>query len=90
MAKIVAYELSASGKDYSGLFTAIQGYRNRYKITDTCLLLDTAETADMIFNKLRPHMNKEDRLFVAAVTPGNNKYLNPGTSTDALKKVLGA
>ncbi len=91
MAKIVAYDLCAAGKDYSGLFAAMQGYPNRYKITETCLLLDTTETAEMIFNKLRPHMDKTDRLFVTAVTPGNNKFVNPiSTSIDAIKKVVGS
>ena len=90
MAKIVAYDLCASGKDYSGLFNAMQSYSNRYKITDSCFLLETTETAETIFNKLRQHMDKADRLFVGAVAPGNNKFINPiTTSIDAIKKAIG-
>lgn len=87
MAKVVTYDLRAPERDYGSLYLAIESYQKVVKVTESCILIDSDETCTQIREKLKLHMDSDDRLFVAELT-GMASWTSAIDSADKVKKVL--
>jgi hypothetical protein len=67
----VSYDLNKSGKDYKGLHDELKKTSDWYHLLDSTWLLYTAESADQIWQRLKPHIDKDDFILIIQVT--NNK-----------------
>lgn len=73
MVYFITYDLNKAGKDYAGLHQAIKDtsvYWCHYW-DSSWLIKSNLETADAVFNKLKPHLDNDDRCLVVEVK--NNK-----------------
>lgn len=68
MSKIVTYDLRAPGRDYKSLISEIEKYDVWAKITESCYMIGTSETCVALRDKLKSHMDSNDRLFVGELT----------------------
>lgn len=64
MLYLVTYDLNKEGKDYSGMTKALESYGKYNHCQKSIWLIATTETADQIFAKLQPHIDKDDRIIV--------------------------
>lgn len=73
MIYLITYDLNKSDKDYEGVYQAIKDastYWCHYW-ESSWLIKSNLETADAVFDKIKPHLDNNDRCFVVEVK--NNK-----------------
>ena len=73
MIYLITYDLNKSDKDYEGVHQAIKDastYWCHYW-ESSWLIKSNLETADAVFDKIKPHLDNNDRCFVVEVK--NNK-----------------
>lgn len=73
MVYLITYDLNKSDKDYEGVYQAIKDastYWCHYW-DSSWLIKSNLETADAVFDKIKPHLDNNDRCFVVEVK--NNK-----------------
>lgn len=81
---IISYDLKSPGKNYSSLYTAIKSYGTWFHCLDSTWLIETSHTAKMIYSKLKPCLDNNDRIFVARITQDYAGFL-PKEGHDWLK-----
>ena len=64
----INYDLKLPGRDYSGLYSAIKACGVWWHYLGSTWLVDTNLTADGIWNKVSPHMDKNDYMLIIGVT----------------------
>jgi len=64
----VNYDLRAPGRDYSGLWTAIQGCGEWWHFLGSTWLVNSSLTAEEIWQRLSPYVDRNDLLLVIGVT----------------------
>ena len=84
---IVEYDLCSPGRDYEELYKALKSYRVCAPITEPTWFIKTDETCVQVSDKLMAHMDKNDRIFVAALT-GAAAWSNVLCNSESLKKNL--
>jgi len=67
-AYIVSYDLVSPGQNYEALYKAIKSYGNHYHMMESVWLISTIEKATAIRDKLRQHVDGNDKLFVGKLT----------------------
>lgn len=83
----VEYDLCAPGRNYDELYEAIKSYCVNAPITESTWFIKTDETCVQVRNKLMAHMDKNDRIFVAALT-GSAAWHNVLCDSASLKRTL--
>lgn len=68
--KLITYDLLAPGQNYNSLIKAIESY-NHVKINLSCYAVETEDSFETVFDKLTPHLDKNDRLFVTNLKIGS-------------------
>ena len=84
---IVEYDLCSPGQDYEELYKAIKSYPICAPITESTWYIKTNETCVQVRDKLKAHVDKNDRIFVAALT-GVAAWSNVLCNSESLKKNL--
>jgi hypothetical protein len=64
----INYDLKRPGQNYVGLYGAIKGCGDWWHFLDSTWLVDTSLTATGIWNRLAPHVDKNDTFLVIGVT----------------------
>ena len=65
---IVEYDLCSPRRDYEELYKVIQSYYICAPITESTWFIKTDETCVQVRDKLNAHVDKNDRIFVAALS----------------------
>jgi hypothetical protein len=68
---IVSYDLNVPGQDYKGLYDELKKSTNWWHYLDSTWLIYTSHSAEKLFDRLSPHLDKSDRILVIRVT---NEY----------------
>ncbi len=76
---IISYDLKFPGRDYTPLYTAIKSNREWQHPLESCWIVYTSETADDIYNSLKPTLDNNDLLFISELTPNNRQGWMPKT-----------
>lgn len=84
---IVEYGLCSPGQSYEELYKAIKSYRVCAHITESTWFIKTDETCAQVRDKLMAHMDRNDRIFVVALT-GAAAWSNVLCNSESLKKSL--
>lgn len=63
----INYDLKVPGRDYSGLYEAIKQSGQWWHYLGSTWLVVTAETAVQVWNRLAPHIDKNDYVLVIEV-----------------------
>lgn len=73
MVYFITYDLNKAGKDYEGVYQAIKDSSEFWchYWDSSWLIKSNLQTADAIFEKIKPHLDKDDRCLVVEVK--NNK-----------------
>ena len=64
----VSYDLHQPGRDYTDLIAEIKTLGAWCHVLESYWLVDTSETLETIFTKLRAKMDNNDSLFIVRVT----------------------
>lgn len=84
---VVSYDLNKTGKDYKGVFEVLKSF-GYCKYLDSTWLISTNLTASQVWDKLEPHIDKDDCLLIIKVTAEYHGWL-PTEAWDWIKKHLG-
>lgn len=84
---IIEYDLCAPGRNYDGLHKVIKAYGVWAHITESTWFIKTNESCAQVRDKLKAHMDKNDRIFVAELT-GTAAWRNVICDSEYLKKNL--
>lgn len=73
MVYFITYDLNKSGKDYEGVFQAIKDVSDCWchYLDSSWLIKSALKSADDVFQKIKPHLDDNDRCLVVEVK--NNK-----------------
>ena len=63
----ITYDLSAPGRDYSGLYEEIKRSSNWWHYLESTWIIVTAEDPNGIWNRLNPHIDDDDNLLIIEV-----------------------
>lgn len=83
---LVTYDLNKPGQDYSDFHKTIKAY-NWAKLSESSYAIETNENPQSIYNKLVPHMDKNNQVYVITL---KSPYwgLGPQEANDWLKQRL--
>ncbi len=84
---IISYDLCEPGQDYENLINKIKSYATWGKINKSTWVVNSAERSTDIRNKLKPYVDRGDKLFVAKLT-GEAAWTNCDCSDNWLKANL--
>jgi hypothetical protein len=65
--QFVSYDLRKPGQDYAGLFEAIKALGSWWHCLESVWLVNTSQTSSQIRDALRPHLDANDAMVVAAL-----------------------
>lgn len=85
--KIVTYDLCAPNRNYDNLIAFIKSYSVWVRVTESTWIIGTEESCVTLRDKLKQHIDSNDRLFVAALT-GEAAWFNVRCDNDYLKEHL--
>jgi hypothetical protein len=66
-AYIVTYDLKAPNRDYTGLFEAIKKSSKWWHYLQSTWIIQTSETPRQVWERLHPHVDKNDYLLIIEV-----------------------
>lgn len=69
---LITYDLKKPGKNYSGLYAAIQTYPWWHYLSSTWIVKSSL-TANELVNVLLPHIDGNDRLLVVKIDPSDSQ-----------------
>lgn len=72
----ISYDLNENHKDYDGLISAIKDY-NYIKALYSTWFVKSNNTAQDIYNHLKPYIDNDDHLFVIKVDPSDKQGWMP-------------
>ena len=64
----INYDLKAPGRNYKSFYKAIKSLGDSWHYLESTWLVDTTLTARGIWEQLRPHIDRNDRVLVIGVT----------------------
>lgn len=64
---LITYDLNKAGQDYKGFYEIIRKYPYA-KLSESSYAIQTQETPTGVYNKLVPHMDKNDHVYVVTLT----------------------
>lgn len=70
-AYLITYDLRKQGQDYSGLYAALQEYRNLFKISNSCWAIKTDLSPEQVLNDLCDHLDGNDTMFICPINPNS-------------------
>lgn len=73
MIYLISYELKTNNS-YSDFYEAIKSYGLWWHYLDKVWLVKTTDTPKQIYEKLQPHLDESDHIFVAEVNVQSGKY----------------
>ena len=73
----VNYDLKRPGQNYEELYKAIKGLGANWHYLGSTWLVDTTLSANQIWAKLAPHVDKNDSFLVIGVTKDYSGWLTP-------------
>lgn len=74
MVYLVTYDLNKPGKDYSTLYTALRQYDYiRDNGLDSVWFVSTNWTANQIYEHLRVHLDRTDRIIITQMRGGEHQ-----------------
>ena len=76
MVYLISYDLRRPGQDYKTLHDAIKAYGNWAKPLESLWLIDTAQSAQQIYDRLRPHMDDNDSLLITSIGRDRQGWLS--------------
>ena len=65
MIYIISYDLKNPGRDYTSLYEAIKSYKDWQHPLESVWLVSTMDSADDIYNRVKPTMDGNDLLFIS-------------------------
>lgn len=71
----INYDLKQPGQDYDALYSAIKSCGGWWHYLGSTWLVDTALTAEGIWQRLSPHVDKNDLVLVIGVTRDYSGWL---------------
>jgi len=71
----VSYDLNKTGKDYAGLHGELKNTYEWYHLLESTWVLYTSETAQQIWERLKPHIDDDDNILIAQITSNNSGWL---------------
>ena len=73
---IVSYDLNSPGQDYEALYDELKRPPAGWiPIMDSTWLIDSAESAQSLSDRIRQHLDENDWLFVAEITTNHQGWL---------------
>lgn len=75
MVYCISYDLKRPGQSYPKLYEAIKGLGDWWHYLDSTWLVDAGLTASQIFERLKPHVDANDRILIAAVQADYSGWL---------------
>ena len=72
----VSYDLNKSGKDYKGLHDELKSTSEYFHLLDSTWLLHTSESAHQIWERLKEHVDSNDRILIAQITSNKQGWLS--------------
>ncbi len=72
----VSYDLKKAGKDYKGLHEELKKTLNWNHLLGSTWLLSTTESATQIWERLKPHIDGDDRILIIQVINNANGWLD--------------
>lgn len=60
----ITYDLKKPGQDYDGLYESIKSLGDWWHYLESTWLVDTQLSADYIYKRLEPNIDKNDRLLI--------------------------
>lgn len=63
----VTYDLNKNGQNYSGLYKELES-TDHLHFLDSNWLINTSETAEGLYNRLKKHLDNNDNIIVIKVT----------------------
>ncbi len=85
---VVSYDLKKPDKDYTGLINEIKKSYQWWHYLDSTWLIHTSESADALFQRLHPFIDKDDYILVIEAGPGRQGWL-PQKAWDWIKEKIG-
>lgn len=83
----VSYDLNKAGQNYSALYKELESSASWWHHLDSTWLIYTAESAKMLANRLRSHLDDNDLLLVIEVTSEYSGWL-PQKAWDWMKEYI--
>jgi hypothetical protein len=80
----INYDLKRPGQNYDALYEAIKSCGTWWHYLGSTWLVDTPLSADGIWNRLSPHIDKNDRVLIIGVTRDYSGWL-PKDAWDWIK-----
>jgi len=71
----IVYELRTPGRDYTPLYNAIKASGKWWHYLPSAWLVHTSESANQLWNRLAPHIQKNDSMLVIEVRNHNQGWL---------------
>ncbi|WBL82128.1 hypothetical protein I3J27_17480 [Bradyrhizobium xenonodulans] len=71
----INYDLKKPGHDYDGLYEAIKGCGAWWHYLESTWLVDTALTADGIWERVKSHVDGNDRMLIVVVSNPKSGWL---------------
>ena len=71
MVYVVSYDLRKPGKDYIGLTEQLQASPGWWHYLASTWLISTSESATQLYNRLVPHLDKDDSILI--IEAGNHE-----------------
>ncbi len=83
----VVYDLKQPNRNYAGLYGAIKARGSWWHYPESCWLTDTKLGAESIFQRLRPHLDSDDRALVVEIGLDRQGWL-PKAESDWINQRL--
>ncbi len=84
---IISYDLKAPGRDYASLYSEIKRFQEWQHPMESMWLIYTNETANNIYNRIRPKMDDNDLLFVSELATRHWQGWLPRTCWDWIERL---
>ncbi|MEK5167185.1 hypothetical protein NYE69_33425 [Paenibacillus sp. FSL R5-0527] len=84
---VVSYNLNKAGQDYNGLYEVLKSF-GYCKYLDSTWLIATNLTADQLWQRIQPHVDKNDRVLIIRVTNEYSGWL-PKPAWEWIKEHVG-
>lgn len=72
----ITYDLKAPGRDYSGMYKAIKSTGTWWHYLESTWLVATDESPSQIGEKLRRHIDQNDRLLIIEIRNNKDGWLS--------------
>jgi hypothetical protein len=85
----ISYDLKKPGQDYEDLYKAIKGLGSNCHPLLSTWLVDCKLTPRNVYDSLSPYLDKNDLIFISAVTKSNYYGLLPKNCVEWLNEHVG-